>query len=315
MAERVGKRITRFLERKKYITEQKAEDQSHERAEPDAITACAQLSLFPGAFVGRPHAVAARDEHEDFEPKRSKYAASWSGFNIHCGVHVAKDNDVGREKLIRYCARPPLSLERIEILRDGNIAYRVKYPRNGKTHRVMTPVEFLARVAGILPPPRYPLTRYYGIFAANHPLRKKIVLKVPGAKKKACDASSEPACTKEPRRAANPRADARNDALSPELGEVSPFSITVKHWGRLQDGALLATSPQVDWKTLMKRTFGFDGLDCKRCGGRLRVVSVIEDKIVAKKILDHLGLPSEPPRFARARDPSDQPAQNDDHAA
>ena len=55
----------------------------------------------------------------------------------------------------------------------------------------------------------------------------------------------------------------------------------------------------------MKRNFGFDGLDCPRCKGRLRIMSVIEDRAVAKKVLDHMGMPSERRRFAPARDPAE----------
>ena len=46
-----------------------------------------------------------------------------------------------------YCARPPFALDRIEQLPDGRIAYLAKTPRNGRTHRVMTPVDFIARPA------------------------------------------------------------------------------------------------------------------------------------------------------------------------
>ena len=35
----------------------------------------------------------------------------------------------------------------MEELPDGRIAYLVKTPRNGRTHRVMTPVDFIARLA------------------------------------------------------------------------------------------------------------------------------------------------------------------------
>src|SRR5262245_58024349 len=42
-----------------------------------------------------------------------------------------------------------LSLERISVLPDGRIAYLLRKPRrNGATHLVMTPVQFLARISG-----------------------------------------------------------------------------------------------------------------------------------------------------------------------
>jgi hypothetical protein len=48
-------------------------------------------------------------------------------------------DDVGRERLCRYGARPALSLERLRRLPAGRFAYRVKYARRGRAkHRVMT---------------------------------------------------------------------------------------------------------------------------------------------------------------------------------
>jgi len=32
------------------------------------------------------------------------------------------------------------------------------------------------------------------------------------------------------------------------------------------------------WADLMRRTFGFDVLDCPRCGGRMRLVASIEQR-------------------------------------
>ena len=46
------------------------------------------------------------------------------------------------------------------MLPDGRIAYEVKYLSRRATHRVMTMVEFLARLAALVPPPQYPLVRY-----------------------------------------------------------------------------------------------------------------------------------------------------------
>jgi hypothetical protein len=55
------------------------------------------------------------------------------------------------------------------------------------------------------------------------------------------------------------------------------------------------------WAELMRRTFGFDLLECARCGGRMKLLAVILDRATARKILIHLELPSEPPAAAPAR--------------
>jgi hypothetical protein len=51
----------------------------------------------------------------------------------------------------------------------------------------------------------------------------------------------------------------------------------------------------------MARVFALDVLQCPRCGSRMRLLAAIEDAVVARKILDSLGLPSRPPPVAPAR--------------
>jgi acyl-CoA synthetase (AMP-forming)/AMP-acid ligase II len=68
---------------------------------------------------------------------------------------------------VRYCTRPPFALDRIEVLGDGRIAYQVKTVRRGRTHRVMTPMEFMARLAALVPPARILYVRYHGVFASR----------------------------------------------------------------------------------------------------------------------------------------------------
>ncbi len=43
---------------------------------------------------------------------------------------------------------------------------------------------------------------------------------------------------------------------------------------------------------LMRRTFGLDVLACPQCGGRLRLVALIDRASVVQRILRHLGLPT-----------------------
>ena len=53
----------------------------------------------------------------------------------------------------------------------------------------------------------------------------------------------------------------------------------------------------------MRRTFGFDVLACPRCGGRLRLIALIEQASVIDRILRHLGVPTEIPEPRPARAP------------
>ena len=53
----------------------------------------------------------------------------------------------------------------------------------------------------------------------------------------------------------------------------------------------------------MRRSFGFDVLACARCGGRMRLVALIDQPPVIQRILRHLGFPTEIPEPRPARDP------------
>ena len=54
--------------------------------------------------------------------------------------------------------------------------YALKTPyRDGTTHVIFEPLDFIARLAALIPSPQANLTRYHGVFAAHHRLRAKIV--------------------------------------------------------------------------------------------------------------------------------------------
>jgi hypothetical protein len=86
---------------------------------------------------------------------------------------------------------------------------------------------------------------------------------------------------------------------------LAPNLISVKHWDRLKGGLLYAVQLPVDWATLLRRSSSVNVLECPKCHGRLRVVAVITEREPIQRILDHLGLPTDAPAVARARDPTD----------
>ena len=59
------------------------------------------------------------------------------------------------------------------------------------------------------------------------------------------------------------------------------------------------------WADLMRRVFELDVLSCPRCGGRLRLIAVLEASDTTARILRHLHLPTEVPPPAPARPPPD----------
>jgi hypothetical protein len=64
-------------------------------------------------------------------------------------------------------------------------------------------------------------------------------------------------------------------------------------------------TPRADWATLLRRTFDVDVLACPSCGGRLRVGGEVTEPTLFAVVLESLGLPTEAPRAARARDPTE----------
>ncbi|XXT92999.1 transposase [Sorangium sp. So ce764] len=222
-----------------------------------------------------------------------------------------------RERLVRYCSRPAFALDRIELLPDGRIAYLLKTPRRGRTHRVMSPMEFMARLAALIPPPKIPLVRYHGVFAPRSSWRSLVTPRPPAraAKSEPCAGHAPlpaapapaPASPAPASPCAPPALSARSLAHAEPTVRVEPTLISVLHWGRLLEGELFATSRYVEWAVLMKRSFGFDALRCPRCERRMRVLSTITDSAVVRRILDPLNLPSQPRTAAPARAPTWEP--------
>ena len=54
------------------------------------------------------------------------------------------------------------------------------------------------------------------------------------------------------------------------------------------------------WARLLKRVFDIDIERCE-CGGKLKLIAVIEEAAVIEKILTHLGLSPQPPPRSPAR--------------
>jgi len=55
------------------------------------------------------------------------------------------------------------------------VRYPLKTPyRDGTTHIVLEPLDLMARLSALVPPPRMHLTRYHGVFAPHSRLRAAI---------------------------------------------------------------------------------------------------------------------------------------------
>ena len=57
------------------------------------------------------------------------------------------------QRLLRYCARPPVALERLEQLGEDALIYRFDQPQpDGRTQLRLTPLQLIERLAALIPP-------------------------------------------------------------------------------------------------------------------------------------------------------------------
>jgi hypothetical protein len=174
-------------------------------------------------------------------------------------------------RLLRYAGRPPVATERLSLLPDGRLLYRLRRRwRDGTSHVIFEPLEFIGKLAALVPPPRFHVVRYYGILAPAAAWRSLVV---PESEAQApLPHSGCPAKNNPPAETGNPKAK----------GRCRPRNYA--------------------WSELLKRVFSFDILVCERCGGRMKVLCAVHPPNAIRKILDCLGLPSRPPpRLPRHR--------------
>jgi hypothetical protein len=69
------------------------------------------------------------------------------------------------------------------------------------------------------------------------------------------------------------------------------------------DIATIQRGSRLPWALLLKRVFMTDALTCPKCHGRMKILAMITKPDAIRKILDHLGIPSEAPRRTGARPP------------
>ena len=109
--------------------------------------------------------VPAREQEND-NPNLAKTA----GFSLHAGVAAKAHQRRKLERLCRYVARPAVATDRLALTPQGNVRYTLKTPyRDGTTHIILEPLDFIARLAALVPKPRVNLTRFHGVFAPSCP--------------------------------------------------------------------------------------------------------------------------------------------------
>ena len=248
-----------------------------------------------GAFVGR-GLIEKADAKE-------MLAYQHSGFSVDAGVCIEADDRAALERLLRYCARPPFAMERLR--KEGAaLVYRCAKQhsepgsdkRGAKADELhLTPLELIARIAALVPPPRTHRHRYFGVLAPNSPLRAAVTALAQPAKQVVVQA--DPANISEGAPGVVPLGHA-----SPPTPESAPSKRSPAHYR---------------WAVLIARIYEVFPLLCPLCGGQMRLIAFITEGTQIRKILDHIGVDSEPPQISPARGPplwDDCDAQMDDGA-
>ncbi len=91
---------------------------------------------------------------------KQSLCADIQGFSLHAAVRCGADDRQALEHLCRYITRPALVNERVQTNAAGQVVLKLKTAwRDGTTHLVMSPLEFMQRLAALVPRPRLHLIR------------------------------------------------------------------------------------------------------------------------------------------------------------
>jgi len=81
--------------------------------------------------------------------------ADIDGFSLHAAVQVEAHDRRRLEQRCRDITRPALANERVQTNTAGQVVLKLKTAwRDGTTHLVMSPLEFMQRPATLVPRPR-----------------------------------------------------------------------------------------------------------------------------------------------------------------
>ena len=91
---------------------------------------------------------------------------------MRCGAEQRKQ----LEHLCRYITRPAIANERLKRNAAGEGVLQLKSAyKDGTTHVVLSPLEFMQRLAALVPRPRLHLIRFHGVLESNVKLCAAIV--------------------------------------------------------------------------------------------------------------------------------------------
>ncbi len=107
-------------------------------------------------------------------------AGNVAGFSLHAGVDAKAHERDKLERLCRTITRPAVSEKRLSLTEHGQVRYSLNNPwRDGTSRVIFEPLDFIARLAALVPKPRVNLPRFHGVFAPNS--KHRALITPPGA--------------------------------------------------------------------------------------------------------------------------------------
>ncbi|MFH0980278.1 MAG: transposase [Planctomycetota bacterium] len=250
----------------------------------------------------RRRVLAYLERHGHLDATTVEDMKSWAhggGFSADASVRVADWDRRGLERLVRYCARPAFALKRLEQINDETLVYHLAKPDpEGRREIVLSPLDFLARLAEFVPHPRKHSLGYAGILAPHARWRASVV----------ASAGPDEALLSRLQDAGT-RMGLRGEKDMPAAGawifdphgpprrappEEDPVS---KQWKRIMTHC---------WAMLLSRIYENFPLQCTRCSNPMRIIAFITRPAIIERILTHIGESPTPPQVLPARAPPQQ---------
>ena len=187
----IAQRVGRFLERQgllerdaenSYLASDTVDEDPMTQLQGHSITYRIAVGPQQGRKVFTLQTLPACDPEDQFGDMPGLVA----GFSLHAGVAAKAHQRNKLERLRRYISRPAISEKRLSLTSGGKVRYELKtLYRDGTTHVIFEPLDFIARLAALVPSPRVNLTRFHGVFAPNSKHRALVTPAKRGKVKKA----------------------------------------------------------------------------------------------------------------------------------
>ena len=153
-------------------------------------------------------------------------------------MRCAANDRQALEQLCRYITRPALANERVQTNAAGQLVLKLKTAwRDGTTHLVMSQVEFMQRLATLVPKFRLHPIRFHGVLAPLSTTSAKLHAPVVLQEREA------------------PAQEAAPAGCEANCAHHRPVRLS--------------------WAKLLKRVFDLDLEHCPHCVGKLRIIAAI----------------------------------------